>query len=196
MTSLGRARNVVALVVLLAGLLIVTASRTWVSGRAQVEVVGSRDLVATGSQAAQGLVALALLAGAAVLAAATSGRVGRRIALVLLTAASVALAVSVATVIPRRDSILGEIGARAAGHTGTVPVAASLGPWTWVALGAALLLLVASALGWAGAGTWRGLSARYSRTEDSVAGARGERVGSDWDRLSAGEDPTERPPAT
>jgi uncharacterized membrane protein (TIGR02234 family) len=188
--SLGRARNVVGLVVLLAGLLVVTASRTWVTGRAKVDVVGSRDLVATGSQAAPGLVALALLAAAAVLAAATSGPVGRRIALVLLTVASGGLVLTVARVLPRRDELLGEIGARAAGHTGTVPVAAALGPWVWVALAAAVLLLAGSVLGWLGAGTWRGLSDRYSRTEETVSGARGERVGSDWDRLSSGDDPT------
>ena len=190
MRSLGRARNVVGLVLLLAGLLVVTASRTWVTGRARVDVVGSRDLAATGSQAAPGLVALALLAAAAVLAAATSRRVGRRIALVLLSAASVGLLFTVARVVPRGDELLGEIGARAAGHTGTVPVDASIGPWVWVALLAAVLLVAASLLGWAGAPGWRGLSDRYSRTEDTVPGARGERVGSDWDRLSSGDDPT------
>ena len=190
MRSLGRVRNVVALVLLLAGLLLVTASRPWVTGRAAVEVVGSRDLVATGAQAAPGLVALALLAGAAVLAAATSGRVGRRVALVLLTAAAAGLVVSVAFVLPRGGTILGEIGARAAGHTGSVPVTDSVGPWTWVALLAAVLLLASALLGWAGSGAWRGLSDRYARTDEVVAGARGERVGSDWDRLSSGEDPT------
>ncbi len=194
MSSLGRARNVVLLVLLLAGLLVVTASRTWVSGRAQVDVVGSRDLVATGSQAAPGLVAFALLAGAAVLAAATSGAVGRRVALVLLTAASAALAVIVVRVVPAKDEVLGEIGARAAGHTGTIPVSAGLGPWVWVALGATVLLLAATALGWLGASSWRGLSDRYSRTDETATGDRGERVGSDWDRLSAGEDPTQAAP--
>ena len=190
MTSLARARNVVGLVLLLAGLLIVTASRTWVSGRADADVVGTRDLLATGSQAAPGLVALALLAGAAGLAAATSGRVGRRVALALLTVAALGLVVTVGLVLPRRETILGEIGARAAGHTGTVPVSATLAPWVWVALAAAVLLLGAALLGWVGAATWRGLSDRYSRTEETVSGARGERVGSDWDRLSSGEDPT------
>jgi hypothetical protein len=146
--------------------------------------------VATGSQAAPGLVALALLAAAAVLAAATSGRVGRRIALVLLTAASAGLLLTVVRVLPRRDELLGEIGARAAGRTGTVPVTAALGPWVWVALAAAVVLLLASVRGWLGAGPWRGLSDRYSRTEETVSGARGERVGSDWDRLSSGDDPT------
>lgn len=194
MTSLGRVRNVVLAVVVLAGLLVVTASRTWVEGRAAVEVVGSRDLLATGSQAAPGLVALALLSGAGVLAAATSGRVGRRVALGLLTLAAVSLVVTTILVIPRHEAILGEIGARAAGHTGTIEVSASLTPWVWVAVVCAVLLLGASVLGWLGSGSWRGLSDRYARTDDGVAGPRGERVASDWDRLSAGEDPTRPPP--
>lgn len=185
-----RVRTVVPAVVLLAGALVVVASRTWVAGTPRAEVVGTRALEATGGEAAPGVVALALAAAAGAVAAATSGRLGRRVSLLLLTLAALGVAVTVGRVVPTHGQTLGELAAKAAGHTGTVAVDAHLTAWAWVATVLAVLLLVATGLAWAGHRGWRGLSDRYARTDDAVAGDRGERVGSDWDRLSRGDDPT------
>jgi hypothetical protein len=61
--------------------------------------------------------------------------------------------------------------------------------WPWLALVGVVLLVACAVGGWVGSRRWQGLGARYETPTDR-AGARGQRVASDWDRLDAGEDPT------
>lgn len=194
MTRWTRVRVVVPAIVVLAAAVVVLASRTWITGTATGDVVGSRRLSVTGGDAAPGLVALALVALAAIIAAATSRRVGRVVSLVLLTLSSVGVLATALRAALGARTVLGEAAARAAGHTGTVPVRAEVTVSTWLAVGCAALLICAAGVAWAGARSWPGLSDRYDRSEEQVAGVRGERGGSDWDRLSAGEDPTDDGP--
>jgi uncharacterized membrane protein (TIGR02234 family) len=184
--------TVVLFAVLGAGLLLVSGSRTWITGTVNDPVLGASRVAGDGGQVASGVVALALVAGAAALASTTAGAVLRRVTLAVLTLAALGEGALVARVIASPASALGAVAARATGRTGEVETHATLTVWPWLCLLAALVLLVAAACGWAGASTWRGLGARYETPGATATGARGQRVASDWDRLDAGDDPTLR----
>jgi uncharacterized membrane protein (TIGR02234 family) len=171
------------------GILLVSGSRVWVTGTVDDPVLGASRVQGTGSQVASGVVALALVAAAAALASATAGRVVRRVTLVLLAVAALGELVLVGRVLLDPSGALGEVAARSAGRTGTIETHASVTVWPWLCLLAVALLGLADACGWVGAARWRGLGARYE-APGSTAGARGQRVASDWDRLDAGDDPT------
>lgn len=181
-----------AMVILLAvggGLIVlVSGSRTWVHGSVQ-DPLGASQITGTGTEVASGLAALALVGAAAALASATSGRVVRRLALVVLALSAVGLGVLAGRVLHDPSGVMGSVAARAMGRTGSVQTHVSTTLWPWVCLVAAVLLLVAAVGGWVGAASWRGLGARYE-AQGTATGARGQRVASDWDRLDAGDDPT------
>lgn len=191
--------TVVLLAVLGAAVLLVSGGRTWVTGTVDDAVLGASRIEGTGSEVASGVIALALAAGAAALVTATSGAVVRRVTVVLLGLAGLGLGFYVVRVLLDPGAALGAVAARATGRTGTIETSASVTVWAWVAAGAVLLLLLSGACALVGARRWSGLSSRYDAPEaDGVApaaGSRGERVASDWERLTAGEDPTEGPDA-
>jgi uncharacterized membrane protein (TIGR02234 family) len=174
-----------------AAILLVSGSRTWVTGTVDDAVLGASRVTGSGREVASGVVALALAAGAAALASTTAGRVVRRVTLAVLTASAVAAGWLAARVALDPEGALGSVAARSAGRTGSLETHAGATAWPWLALAACVLLLVAAAGGWLGAARWRGLGARYE-SPSTTTGARGQRVGSDWDRLDAGEDPTLR----
>ncbi len=197
-------RGVIGLAVTGALLLVASASRTWVSGTVDDAVLGASRVTGTGSQLAPGLVAIALAAAAAALAATTSGRLVRRISIIVLALAALGAGGLVAVVLADPGGRLGGVAARSTGRTGSVETHASTGAWPWLALAGAILLFAAAVAAWAGAGRWQGLSARYetpavdalgttapSDPAQTRAGSRGERVATAWDSLDAGVDPTE-----
>lgn len=171
--------------------LLASGGRTWVSGTVDDAVLGASRIDATGTEVASGVVALALVALAAAVASTTSGPVLRRVTLAVVALAAVAEGYVVARVAFDPSGALGSVAARSAGRTGTLETHSSATAWPWVDLVACVLLLVAAVGGWVGAPGWRGLGARYE-TPTTTAGPRGQRVGTDWDRLDAGEDPTAR----
>jgi uncharacterized membrane protein (TIGR02234 family) len=204
-------RGVVALALAGALVLVASASRTWVSGTVDDAVLGASRVSGTGSQLAPGLVAIALAGAAAALAATTSGRLVRRLTIVVLGLAALGAGGLVVAVLGDPAGRLGDVAARSTGRTGSVETHASTGPWPWLALAGAVLLLAAAVAAWIGAGRWRGLSARYETpagapgvsvggraapdsSAQTGAGARGERVASAWESLDAGVDPTEPAP--
>jgi len=182
----------VVLLTLLATLVIVASgSRTWVTGTTADAVLGSASVAATGTEVVAGLVALALAGAAAAIAAATAGRVGRWPAVVVLCLVAVGLAVQLGRFVVAPGDALGRVAAKQLGRTGSLGTHPTLGTWPWVAVGASVLLLAAAALAVMGARQWGGLGRRYETGDTDAAGPRGQRVRSDWDRLDAGEDPTE-----
>jgi uncharacterized membrane protein (TIGR02234 family) len=187
--------GVVVLALVGAGTLLASGGRVWVTGTVDDAVLGASRISGTGSEVASGVVALALVGAAAALASATSGAVVRRVTLVVLALAGVAEAVVAARVALGPEDSLGAIAARAAGRTGSIETHATVTAWPWVCIVASLLLVLAAVAGWVGAHRWRGLGARYEAPSTS-AGARGQRVATDWDRLDAGDDPTLRDGAT
>jgi uncharacterized membrane protein (TIGR02234 family) len=179
---------VVLLAVLAAGALLASAGRTWLSGTVDDAVLGASRVSGSGRDVASGVVALALVGIAAALASTTSGRLVRRVTLALVVVAGAGEAFLAGRVLANPDGALGTVAARATGRTGSIETHASATAWPWVAMVAAVALVVAGMLGWLGAPRWQGLGARYEVPH--AQGARGQRVASDWDTLDAGEDPT------
>ncbi|WP_392541947.1 Trp biosynthesis-associated membrane protein [Oryzobacter telluris] len=174
--------------------LLAVAFRPWVSGAVDDAVLGATRISATGDEVAPGLTAVALAVAAAAVATVAGGRITRVVALVgwagLLT---VAVGLTVRVVLDP-DGVLGPVAASRVGRTGSVETAADPTAWPWVALGAAALALLGLVGAVLGMARWAGPSARYEVPDGAggtVAGPRGERVGSDWDELSAGRDPTD-----
>ncbi|QGN57125.1 Trp biosynthesis-associated membrane protein [Nostocoides sp. HKS02] len=182
--------TVVLLALVGAFLLLVSGSRTWVEGTVNDPVLGASRVLGTGGDVASGVTALALVAAAAALASTTSGPLVRRLTLTALGLAGLGVAALGIRVVLDPPGVLGSVAARAAGRTGSLETHATLTAWPWLSLVAAVLLLLAAAGGWAGASSWRGLGARYEAQGTTSTGARGQRVGTDWDRLDAGDDPT------
>ena len=182
---------VVLLSLLGSGTLLASGGRVWVTGTVDDAVLGASRLSGTGSDVASGVVALALVGAAAALASATGGAVVRRLTLGVLGLAGLAEVVIAARVGLAPQDPLGAIAAKAAGRTGEIETHATATAWPWICVVAGGLLLLAALAGWAGAARWRGLGARYEAPTTS-AGARGQRVATDWDRLDAGDDPTLR----
>jgi uncharacterized membrane protein (TIGR02234 family) len=122
------------------------------------------------------------------------------VVLVLAAAGSLAL-----TVRPLTDpeTALGRVAASALGRTGVVGTTAELTAWAWVAVVAAVLLVLASVLAVVAARRWAGLSSRFDApTEAGQSGEptpqpdrrapateRGTRHTA-WDDLTEGRDPT------
>ena len=182
---------VVLLALVGSGILLASGGRVWVSGTVNDAVLGASRISGTGSEVASGVVALALVGAAAALASATSGAAVRRVTLVVLALAGAAEAVVAARVGLSPETSLGTIAAKAAGRTGSIETHATATAWPWACVAASTLLVAAAVLGWLGASRWHGLGARYEAPSTS-AGARGQRVATDWDRLDAGDDPTVR----
>ena len=181
-------RRPVTLLTLLFGLVAVAAAgRHWATGTSSDAVLGTTVVQAVGSDLATGYVALILVVVAAVIAAVVTGPRVRVVALAAL-------------VLRDPAGALGPVAAAAVGRTGRIPVTATASSWAWVALGAAVGLGIAVLLGLVGVRSWPRPTARYdapgARPDEeagSTAGPRGQRVGSDWERLTAGEDPTDVP---
>ncbi|GAA2163210.1 Trp biosynthesis-associated membrane protein [Pedococcus bigeumensis] len=183
--------TVVVLALLGSGILLASGGRVWANGTVDDAVLGASRISGTGTEVASGVVALALVGAAAALASATGGVVVRRITLGVLALAGVAESVVAARVALAPEDPLGAIAAKAAGRTGSIETHATITAWPWLCVVAGVLLVLASVAGWLGAARWRGLGARYEAPTTS-AGARGQRVATDWDRLDAGDDPTLR----
>lgn len=207
MSRLTRKSTVVLLAVLGAALLLVSGSRVWVDGTVDDAVLGASRVAGKGSDVAPGVVALALVAGAAALATATSGRVVRRVTVAVLGLSTVGLGYLVGHVLAHPSAALGSVAAKAAGRSGSLETHAAATVWPWLAMAATVLLAVTTVMAAVGARQWQGLSARYENRPATAPGqpghqaghqpgrerpgARGERVTSDWDQLSAGVDPTD-----
>ena len=199
-------RAVLLLVLLTAGVLLVSGSRVWVNGSVDDPVLGAGSLHGTGSQVARGVLAAALVGAAAVVAAATSGRVVRRLASAVVVLAGALGAAVTVSVIGDPDGALGRVAATGTGRTGDVPAHGSVTLWVWVAALATLLMALGGVAALVGAGRWSGLSSRYDAP--SAAGESAGDVGaaapeqavrrsreSAWEQLSRGEDPATGPSA-
>lgn len=192
--SLLTRKPVVVLLAVAAGIVLLAAGRTdWITGTVD-GVAGPVRASAVGTDAAPGLAGLALVAMAAAVAATTSGRIARWVCVVALAAVGggvIALSVRALVDAP---TVLGGVAATESGATGQLEATASPTAWPWVAIAASVLLLVAAAGAAVGSRRWGALGGKYERpTGDEAAevgGARGERVDSDWDRVTRGDDPS------
>lgn len=189
-------RKVVVVLLTVAGLIVVLAATraTWLTGTVE-GVAGPVTAIAPGTEASSGLAAVALVGPAAAIAAVTAGRLGRPVALIVMALGALAVAGMSLRVVLQPHLVLGQVAARGSGGTGAFEAAAQVSAWPWVAVAGAALQLLAAVGGALGARRWSRLGARYETggatgAEGDVPGSRGERVESDWDRISRGEEPT------
>jgi hypothetical protein len=184
-------------VLLGAGLTLLAQGRPWATGRLAADL-GAGPLSVTGASAAPGASAMALVAAAAGIVLATAGRVGRRVAAVLVVGAGAGvLALSLPVALSPRDD-LRAAAAQATGTTagsGTGALASAAGQiatatttvWPWVAAAGALVVLAGGVVAVLRAGRWPGPSRRY----EPVAAAAADPRPPAWEALSRGEDPTD-----
>lgn len=189
----GRARTVL-LALVLAGLLLLAASRTWVVAPVPTgPAAGSpqRALEVAGSSAAPVVTALALvgLAGAAALS--TVRRAGLVLTAALLVVAGLGAAAGAAAVLVDPTGSAAAAVAAATGLTGGDPVPATRTAWPALALVPALGLAAVGALAGVRGRRWRASGRFEATTADGATRARAEPSRSAlWDDLSRGDDPT------
>ncbi len=181
-------RNTFVLLVVPSLLLLLLTTRTWATGRTSDAVLGPASVAVTGSQAAPGVVALAAVALAALVAVFTGGRRIRRVSAVLLTLAAAGAVLLTAQFVVSPATAVGAKAARQLARSGAVAAEASTTPIAWVALATTGALLLAGVVGIIAVGHWEGLSSRFDRPT-APSDERGAHR-SAWDDLSEGNDPT------
>ena len=192
MARLTSKRVVSTLVAVPALLLLLATSRTWLTGRSADPLLGGGAVSATGSQVAPGVVALGAVAVVALVATLTAGPRLRRVSAAVIPLSAVgAVALTVRPLLDP-EGALGRVAASGLGRTGEVSTTASTSLWAWVALAAAVLLLLAAPVAVVAAGRWAGLSSRFETPSDPAPAQR-DRPRSTWDEVSEGRDPTLRP---
>jgi uncharacterized membrane protein (TIGR02234 family) len=190
-------RFVSAAVAVPALVLLLAATRTWLTGRSAEPLLGGGAVSATGSQVAPGVVALALVCLVALVTALTGGAVVRRVSAVVLVLAAVGALVLTVRPLTDPEEALGRVAAAGLGRTGVVRTTAEVTAWAWTAVVAAAVLALASILAAVATRRWSGLSRRFDAPGESgsapaAATERGARR-TTWDDLSEGRDPTLEP---
>lgn len=184
--------------------LLVAAGRPWLTSTAPDPVLGTSRLEVTGGQVSPVLVAVAVLALACVLAALLGSRALRLIAGAgLMVAGALALGSTLVVMLDPVPAVEAALSARTA-RTGASGQVSQAQPtlWPWVGGAVAAAMVVLAILGLATSGTpavERAVSAGdRARPAGQAAATQADRApdaapGHDaWDRLSRGEDPTDR----
>lgn len=179
-----------------AGLMAVAASQTWMHVTGD-DLVGTRRIEVSGSDAAPLALALALVALAGWGVVLVSGTRARRIASVIGLLASLGVVAVAVTVLPDPEGVAKDVLTNQPPIDG---IGASLRPWFWVTVAAAAAQVVVLVAAFRAAPGWPTMSSRYD-----APGARGE-VTSDtaeesaplgdldlWKAMDEGRDPTGPP---
>jgi hypothetical protein len=184
-----------------AGLTLLTTGRVWVR-QDVTDVPGVRLVTATGVQAASGVTALALVAGAGAVALLVAGRLAARLAGLVVTLAGVGVVVSAAVVALDPRSAAAPAVPGVTGRAGPLADPATASGWVWVALVAGLLVVAAGALAAARAPAWSVPGRRFDQPSGEaprgggpLRPGPGDRTAAEdpvaaWDALSRGDDPT------
>jgi uncharacterized membrane protein (TIGR02234 family) len=186
----GSRRLAVVVALVGAGIVVLAAGRAW----ARTTIVGlpGPDLVvADGRSVVPGAPALALVAVAGAVVLATSGHVVRMIVAGLLTLAGAGVAALSVAAVSDPTATLGPAVARA---TGTVGAASGfvghLTVWPAVSGAGGALIAAGGAVALVLSRRWPGPLRRFEPRAGSATRPVRDRVDA-WDRLSAGEDPTD-----
>jgi uncharacterized membrane protein (TIGR02234 family) len=196
-TARSRSRLLTALGALAgAGLLLGLAGRPWVT-RVVSDVPGVPLVSASGDRVVPAAPALALVAAAAAVALLVTGRVGRRLAAVVLLLAGLGAGAAVVSVLADPGAAVAGAVASATGRSGAAGPPAAVTGWLWPALAAALLVTACGVVGLVRAPRWPAPGRRFEAPAAAGAapGAPAPVAGKDdaigaWDALSRGEDPT------
>ncbi|MHB1288817.1 Trp biosynthesis-associated membrane protein [Georgenia sp.] len=190
-------RAVVLTALLLAVAVVAVGAPPWV-GADVPTVIGTRRVDLSGSAAAPGLTAAALVVGAAALAIGIGRRVGSVIgALALVGAGALVAAATVAFLGDPGNAVLG--AAAQVSGVRQIDGAASVAPWPWVALALAAVLVLLGVLALGATRTWGSTGRRFERPAPEAPAPRSAsteatevrtRAMDDWDAFGRGEDPS------
>jgi uncharacterized membrane protein (TIGR02234 family) len=194
-TSARRERLFAVVVVLAgAGLVLLAATRDWVSQQV-TGVPGVVRLSAPGAQAAPAVTALAVVAGAAAIMLLLAGRLVSRLAGTVAALAGAGVVASVIGVLADPRGAAASAVPGATGRAGPLPGAATASPWVWLALVGGLLVVAGGLVAAVRGGRWSVPGRRFETGTDPAGGPAGPRAAGEdpvaaWDALSRGEDPT------
>jgi hypothetical protein len=194
-TSARRERLFAVVVVLAgAGLVLLAATRDWVSQQV-TGVPGVVRLSAPGAQAAPAVTALAVVAGAAAIMLLLAGRLVSRLAGIVAALAGAGVVASVIAVVADPRGAAAPAVPGATGRSGPLPGAATASPWVWLALVGGLLVVAGGLVAAVRGGRWSVPGRRFETGTDPAGGPAGPRAAGEdpvaaWDALSRGEDPT------
>ncbi len=185
-------RGIVLIVLAGAGLTLLSAGRTWVSGRITDAVAAAGDLSVTGSVAAPGVGALALVSAAGAVVLATAGRRPVQIAALVLSAGGLAVVLLGGAVLTDPADALRVPAAQASGTTTSRVDDVRRTAWVPLGMTGGALMLAGGLLALLRGAAWAGPSRRYERTPSSAA--EGPPVDDEplWEAISRGDDPTAR----
>jgi uncharacterized membrane protein (TIGR02234 family) len=191
-------RRLAVLLALAGGLLAVVAGgRTWLSLTASGDAVGIARVAVTGRQAAPGGVALGLVAAAAAVVLATSGRVLRQVVGGLLVACGLGLVAVTVVAGAAQDDLVRDAMARATGTTSapaTADGSAQRSVWPDVSAAGGVLALAGGTVALLRSRRWGAATRRYEISGQSAprppSSAVRDRSLDAWDSLDAGADPT------
>jgi hypothetical protein len=162
-----RTRTVLALLVL-GALTFGTGSPTWVTTTVATALEPEVAVAASGTSAAPGVGAGALVLLAAGIACALTGRVARYVALVIAAAAGVLVVVSTLVVVGDPVPAATAAASASSGVTDlTSPVA--LTAWPWAAVATGVLAVVVAVWGIVAARGWTATSGRHERADQTAA---------------------------
>jgi uncharacterized membrane protein (TIGR02234 family) len=193
-------RTAVWVLLLLGGATLAAAAPTWATTTGATALEPVVDVAVSGTTAAPGVGAAALVLVASALALGLVGRAGRWVVLAVAALSGVVTAASALAVALDPGPSARSAVAEATGVTElTAPVSLTPAPWVAAALGVVTVLVVA----WVAVGsrTWQRASSRHERDaggapEPGTRAADRAPEGLDdhdaWDALSRGEDPTDR----
>lgn len=185
--ALDKKRAVLAVLVP-AALLLGLTTRPWATGASR-DVLSQAVTEVSGGTAAPGVVGLLAVCVVALLGLMTGGRVIRAVAAVVMVLASLGALLMTVLVALRPVATVADAVAHELARTTAPAATGSTTVWAWLAVVAALLLVVGAALTALSSRSWAGLSSRYERGAKPASGPRGE-VRTTWDELSEGRDPT------
>lgn len=175
-------RNVLTAALVLAVVLLGLTTRTWATGTVVDTITGTTKASVRGSTAAPTAFAGALVALAAVIALMSARRIGRTVAATVLVLAGVLAGYGAARVGFDPRSVIDTWVSGSSGHADARVTASAATGWVWPALATGSLLAVLGVVALVEGRRWSGLGQKY----DAPSAAKE----SDWDRLSAGQDPT------
>ncbi|MCB7137365.1 Trp biosynthesis-associated membrane protein [Cellulosimicrobium marinum] len=208
MTSRGPSRRAaIWVLLLLGGATLAVSAVTWSTTTGATALEPVVDVAVSGTTAAPGVGAAALVLVAAALALGLVGRVGRWVVLAVAAASGVVTTASALGVALDPETSARSAVADATGVTElTAPVTLTPAPWAAVVLGVLTVLVVAgvavAARGWTSASTRheRDASAAPAAASAGASGDEGPGAATQdaalsdhdaWDALSRGEDPTD-----
>jgi uncharacterized membrane protein (TIGR02234 family) len=181
-------RSAVLLLLLLGGLALLSAVPTWLTSAGSTALSAHVPVAVTGTHAAPGVGAGALVVVAGALALGIVGRIGRYVVLAVTAVAGVVVATSAISVLGDTVTVATTAAADSTGVTELIePV--KVAPWPYVTIVLGFVVTVFSVLVAVFSRGWR-TSSRHERAAAAPSLPEPDDDHATWDSLTRGDDPT------